>query len=183
MGSTYSLFSLNNLYYFFYPKKETKVAMIGLDAAGKTTILYKLKLGEDVRTVPTIGFNIETIEKENLRMVVWDVGGREKSRPFIEKNTLPGSHALIYVLDSSDLERFEEAKESFNRNVKSQDFPETGKILIFANKQDYEKHLSPEQIVKEWKLEELKQSWFIQPCVAINGEGLIEGITWLSNEL
>ena len=53
--------------------------MLGLDAAGKTTILYRMKLGEVVTTIPTIGFNVETVNFKNINMVVWDVGGRDKS--------------------------------------------------------------------------------------------------------
>lgn len=49
--------------------------MLGLDGAGKTTILYKLKVGEVVQSVPTIGFNMETVEFKNIRFSVWDIGG------------------------------------------------------------------------------------------------------------
>jgi len=57
-------------------KHEVGMLMVGLDAAGKTTILYKLKLGEVVSTIPTIGFNVEMVEYNNLRFTVWDVGGQ-----------------------------------------------------------------------------------------------------------
>jgi len=56
-------------------KKEMRILMLGLDAAGKTTILYKLKLGEVVSSVPTIGFNVENVEYKNIKFTVWDVGG------------------------------------------------------------------------------------------------------------
>lgn len=62
-------------------KKEMRILMVGLDAAGKTTILYKLKLGEIVTTIPTIGFNVETVEYKNICFTVWDVGGQDKIRP------------------------------------------------------------------------------------------------------
>ena len=62
-------------------KKEMRILMVGLDAAGKTTILYKLKLGEVVTTIPTIGFNVETVEYKNISFTVWDVGGQDKIRP------------------------------------------------------------------------------------------------------
>jgi len=61
-------------------KKEMRILMVGLDAAGKTTILYKLKLGEIVTTIPTIGFNVETVEYKNISFTVWDVGGQDKVR-------------------------------------------------------------------------------------------------------
>ena len=61
--------------------QEMRILMVGLDAAGKTTILYKLKLGEVVTTIPTIGFNVETVEYKNINFTVWDVGGQSKIRP------------------------------------------------------------------------------------------------------
>ena len=61
-----------------FSKKEMRILMVGLDAAGKTTILYKLKLGEIVTTIPTIGFNVETVEYKNISFTVWDVGGQDK---------------------------------------------------------------------------------------------------------
>ena len=61
-----------------FGKKDVRILMVGLDAAGKTTILYKLKLGEIVTTIPTIGFNVETVEYKNISFTVWDVGGQEK---------------------------------------------------------------------------------------------------------
>merc|ERR1712205_87309 len=64
-----------------FSKQEMRILMVGLDAAGKTTILYKLKLGEIVTTIPTIGFNVETVEDKNISFTVWDVGGQDKIRP------------------------------------------------------------------------------------------------------
>lgn len=63
----------------FGPQKA-KLAMLGLDNAGKTTILYKLKLNENITTIPTIGFNVEEVNFHNLTMTIWDVGGQEKIR-------------------------------------------------------------------------------------------------------
>ena len=67
--------SISKLFDSFFGKKEMRILMLGLDAAGKTTILYKLKLGEVVSSVPTIGFNVETVEYKNIKFTVWDVGG------------------------------------------------------------------------------------------------------------
>lgn len=64
-----------------FGKKDMRILMVGLDAAGKTTILYKLKLGEIVTTIPTIGFNVETVEYKGIVFTVWDVGGQTKIRP------------------------------------------------------------------------------------------------------
>src|SRR5271170_3250657 len=76
MGLTFS-----KLFDKLWGKKEMRILMVGLDAAGKTTILYKLKLGDIVTTIPTIGFNVETVEYKNISFTVWDVGGQDKIRP------------------------------------------------------------------------------------------------------
>ena len=93
-----------------FGKRELRALMLGLDAAGKTTILYKLKLGEVVSSVPTIGFNVETVEFEKVKFTVWDVGGQDKIRQ-LWKHYYQNTQALIYVVDSSDKERIEIAKE------------------------------------------------------------------------
>jgi small GTP-binding protein len=86
------------------PKKQCKIVILGLDGAGKTTILYSLKLGEVISTIPTIGFNVEELSYKTIKFMVWDVGGQEKLRNlwthYFEK-----AKGLIYVVDSSDSER------------------------------------------------------------------------------
>ena len=84
--------------------KDTRILMLGLDAAGKTTALYKMKLGELVTTVPTIGFNVERIAYRNLEMTIWDVGGQDKIRP-LWKHYFEHTDAVIWIVDSADKER------------------------------------------------------------------------------
>ena len=86
-------------------KKDVRILFLGLDAAGKTTTLYKLKLGEVVTTIPTIGFNVETVSYKNVNFTAWDVGGRDKIRP-LYRHYFQNTDALIYVLDSNDRERY-----------------------------------------------------------------------------
>ena len=64
---------VTKLFDSFFGKKDMRIVMLGLDAAGKTTVLYKLKLGEVVTTIPTIGFNVETVQYKNINFNVWDV--------------------------------------------------------------------------------------------------------------
>ncbi|GBO22853.1 ADP-ribosylation factor 4 [Araneus ventricosus] len=73
--------TISSIFNRLFGKKQVRILMVGLDAAGKTTILYKLKLGEIVTTIPTIGFNVETVEYKNICFTVWDVGGQDKIRP------------------------------------------------------------------------------------------------------
>ena len=89
-------------------KSEARILMLGLDAAGKTTILYKLKLNEAVSSIPTIGFNVETVSPvKNVSFTVWDVGGQDKIRP-LWKHYFHNTEGLVYVVDSADRERFNE---------------------------------------------------------------------------
>merc|ERR1712013_244699 len=89
-------------------KQEMRIPMVGLDCAGKTTILYKLKLGEIVTTIPTIGFNVETVHYNNTNFTVWDVGGQDKIRP-LWRHYFQNTQGLIFVVDSNDQERIAEA--------------------------------------------------------------------------
>merc|ERR1711985_164409 len=97
-------------------KKEMRILMVGLDAAGKTTILYKLKLGEVVTTIPTIGFNVETVEYKNISFTVWDVGGQDKIRK-LWRHYYRNTQGLIFVIDSNDRERIEVAREELSKII------------------------------------------------------------------
>merc|ERR1719323_1523103 len=77
--------------------KEYRILMVGLDASGKTTILYKLHLGEVINSVPTIGFNVETVEYKNITFTLWDVGGQDKIRP-LWRHYYKGTDAIIFVV-------------------------------------------------------------------------------------
>merc|ERR1719238_1236548 len=79
-------------------KQHRRIVMVGLDAAGKTTVLYNLKLGEVLTTVPTVGFNVETVEYKNISFTVWDIGGQDKIRKLWRHYYL-GTHGVIFVVD------------------------------------------------------------------------------------
>jgi small GTP-binding protein len=89
--------------------------MVGLDAAGKTTILYKLMLGEVVTAIPTIGFNVETVEYKNIKFTVWDVGGQDTIRP-LWVHYYQNTDAIIFVVDSQDTraDRIQEAHDEIH---------------------------------------------------------------------
>ncbi|XP_067944249.1 ADP-ribosylation factor 2 [Watersipora subatra] len=165
-----------------FGKKEMRILMVGLDAAGKTTILYKLKLGEIVTTIPTIGFNVETVEYKNISFTVWDVGGQDKIRP-LWRHYFQNTQGLIFVVDSNDRERVTEAKEELNRMLEEDELRDAV-LLVFANKQDLPNAMSPSEITEKLGLSSLRnRKWYIQATCATNGEGLYEGLDWLSNEL
>eukprot|EP00045_Choanoeca_perplexa_P000618 m.15173 g.15173 ORF g.15173 m.15173 type:complete len:183 (-) comp10428_c0_seq1:230-778(-) len=165
-----------------FGKKEMRILMVGLDAAGKTTILYKLKLGEIVTTIPTIGFNVETVEYKNISFTVWDVGGQDKIRP-LWRHYFQNTQGLIFVVDSNDRERVGEAREELNRML-AEDELRDAVLLVFANKQDLPNAMGAAEITEKLGLHNLRnRNWYIQATCATNGEGLYEGLDWLSTQL
>ncbi|GKT36450.1 Small GTPase superfamily, ARF/SAR type like protein [Aduncisulcus paluster] len=165
-------------------KRDVNITLVGLDASGKTTALYKLKLGEATATQPTIGFNLETVEYKNLSFNVYDIGGQHKLRPMWHYY-YSGADALIYMMDSSDLddERLEEARASFYDMITS-DKAAGVPVLVYANKQDVPHAISPEGVTRNLGLLKVHdRPWHVQGACARSGEGLYEGLEWLSAEL
>jgi len=161
-----------------WQQREMRTLIVGLDAAGKTTILYKLKLGEVVTTIPTIGFNVETVEFKNMFITAWDVGGRDKIRP-LWRHYYQNTQALIMVVDSNDRHRMNYAKEELDRML-SEDELQNCVLLVFANKQDLPNAMSTEEIAEELRLSSLRnRTWHIQESSAITGDGLYEGLDWM----
>lgn len=180
------------------------VFLVGLDAAGKTTILYKLKLGEIVTTIPTIGFNVETVEYKNICFTVWDVGGQDKIRP-LWRHYFQNTQGLIFVVDSNDRERITEAQDELQKMViydywilfsfsfmfiiwqnfqLQEDELREAVVLVFANKQDLPQAMSAAELTDKLGLNQLRgRRWYIQATCATQGHGLYEGLDWLSNEL
>jgi small GTP-binding protein len=166
----------------FKKKAETRILMQGLDAAGKTTLLYNLKLGEVVTTIPTIGFNVETIEFKNVHLTCWDVGGRDKIR-VLWRHYYKGANAIIYVVDSNDRDRIEQAKDELHRMLNEDELRDAC-VLIYANKQDLTGAMTASEIIDALDLGSIRsQNWYIQATVATTGDGLYEGLDWLKNEL
>ena len=184
MGNT-----IRNLFNKVFGQQEQRVLIVGLDAAGKTTILYKLKLGEVVTTIPTIGFNVETVEYKNISFTCWDVGGRGGVRP-LWRHYYQNTTGLIFVVDSNDKERMSDergfdnsAKEELFRMLSEDELKDVA-LLVLANKQDLPNALSVKNITEKLKLNNIKNhKWHVQGCCATTGDGLYEGLDWLSEAL
>ncbi|KAL2104640.1 hypothetical protein VUR80DRAFT_9988 [Thermomyces stellatus] len=174
--------SISKMLERIWGKKEMRILMVGLDAAGKTTILYKLKLGEIVTTIPTIGFNVETVEYRNISFTVWDVGGQDKIRP-LWRHYFQNTQGIIFVVDSNDRDRITEAREELQRML-NEDELRDAILLVFANKQDLPNAMSAAEITDKLGLHSLRQrAWFIQSTCATSGDGLYEGLEWLATTL
>ncbi|CAL5408071.1 unnamed protein product [Camellia sinensis] len=181
--------AFRKLFDAFFGNTEMRVVMLGLDAAGKTTILYKLHIGEVLSTVPTIGFNVEKVQYKNVIFTVWDVGGQEKLRP-LWRHYFNNTDGLIYVVDSLDRERIGKAKQEF-QTIIADPFMLNSVILVFANKQDMhglfslgKGAMTPMEVCEGLGLYDLKnRKWHIQGTCALKGDGLYEGLDWLSSTL
>merc|ERR1712130_489828 len=174
--------TLSSVFGRLFGKREMRILMVGLDAAGKTTILYKLKLGEIVTTIPTIGFNVETVEYKNISFTVWDVGGQDKIRP-LWRHYYQGTQGLIFVVDSNDRDRVEDAREELNKML-NEDEMRDAVLLVFANKQDLPNAMPAAEVTEKLGLHTMRnRQWFIQSACATTGDGLYEGLDWLSRTL
>ncbi|KAG1461387.1 hypothetical protein G6F56_005743 [Rhizopus delemar] len=174
--------SFSSLFSELFGKREMRILMVGLDAAGKTTILYKLKLGEIVTTIPTIGFNVETVEYKNISFTVWDVGGQDKIRP-LWRHYFQNTQGIIFVVDSNDRDRISEARDELQRML-NEDELRDALLLVFANKQDLPNAMNAAEITDKLGLQSLRnRHWYIQTACATSGDGLYEGLEWLSANL
>ncbi|KAI3639093.1 hypothetical protein MIR68_002623 [Amoeboaphelidium protococcarum] len=165
-----------------FGNKEMRILMLGLDAAGKTTILYKLKLNQSVTTIPTVGFNVESVTYKNVKFNVWDVGGQDKIRP-LWRHYYTGTQALIFVVDSQDRERIDEARTELGRILSDREMKDA-LLLVFANKQDLPNAMSPAEVTEKLGLHRMRdRNWYVHPSNALTGEGLFEGLSWLTQNV
>ena len=182
MGVVLSQFlaRINELYESF-SYSEARILMVGLDAARKTTILKKLKLNETVNTIPTIGFNVEFVSPcKGVTFTVWDVRGQEKLRP-LWRHFFQNTQGLIFVVDSSDLERISEARQELS-NVLENPEMEGVPVVVIGNKQDIPRALKAHDIAQKLSLLQQKANpWHVQEACAKNGEGIYEAMHKLSD--
>lgn len=161
----------------FKKKEENRILILGLDNAGKTAILYQLKLGEVVVTIPTIGFNVETIPMgKDLNFCIWDIGGNEKLRP-LWRHYWKDTHGVVFVIDSTNAEKLEEAKEVMC-TLLEEELLVNCPFLILANKQDLPSAQSPEEIEEDLDDLSTRFSRQLRVCGVSGktGEGLWEAL-------
>lgn len=165
-----------------WSKKEIRILILGLDNAGKTTLLYRLKIGEVVTTIPTIGFNVESVTYKNLNFNVWDLGGQTSIRPYW-RCYYTNTEAVIFVIDSTDVDRLSTAAEELSAMLNEDELKDAA-LLVFANKQDQPGAQGAGKISEALRLGELRdRNWSITACSAVDGSGVTEGMDWLQQTL
>jgi len=173
---------LAKLWKQLFGQLEVRIVMVGLDSAGKTTILYKLKLGEVVTTVPTIGFNVETVEYRNIHFTVWDVGGQSRIRP-LWRHYYEGTDGIVFVVDCGDRERIGDARSELDKMLKEEQL-QGAALLVLANKQDLPNVMLASEVADHLGLGQIQgRKWYVQAACATCGEGIYEGLDWLSRTL
>ncbi|KAJ3216007.1 ADP-ribosylation factor protein 3 [Dinochytrium kinnereticum] len=160
--------------------RELRFLLLGLDNAGKTSILKRLAMEDITEVKPTQGFNIKSVQYDGFRMNVWDIGGQKAIRPYW-RNYFDSTDVLIYVIDSSDKRRLEETGEELNQLLEESKLASVP-LLVFANKQDMVDALPGDEIAVGLNLNSIRdRKWHICPCSAVQGEGVTEGMEWAIN--
>ncbi|XP_054060692.1 ADP-ribosylation factor-like protein 3 isoform X2 [Rissa tridactyla] len=153
------------------PDQEVRILLLGLDNAGKTTLLKQLASEDISHITPTQGFNIKSVQSQGFKLNVWDIGGQRKIRPYW-RNYFENTDILIYVIDSADRKRFEETGQELAELLDEEKLSGVP-VLIFANKQDLLTAAPASEIAEGLNLHTIRDRvWQIQSCSALSGEGV-----------
>ncbi|KAF4670563.1 hypothetical protein FOZ61_010154 [Perkinsus olseni] len=159
-------------------EREARILVLGLDNAGKTTILRKLSDEDITQVMPTQGFNIKSLVRDGFKLNVWDIGGQKTIRPYWS-NYFEATDGLVFVIDSADRRRLEESGKELNELLQEDKLGGTA-LLVFANKQDLLQALPANEITEALHLDNIRdRTWTIQACSAKSGEGVQDGMEWL----
>ncbi|XP_066387755.1 uncharacterized protein [Miscanthus floridulus] len=183
------MFSLfYGLWKYVFTKDEFRVLILGVDKAGKTTLLEKVKSmylkGEGLppdRVVPTVGLNIGRIEDAKAKLVFWDLGGQIGLRTIWEKY-YEEAHAIMYVIDAATASSFEDSKSALEKVIRHEHL-RGAPILIIANKQDLPGAIDDEELAKFLHKELDERPYTFQAVCAYDGRGIKSGIDWLVEQL
>ncbi|KAH7039381.1 ADP-ribosylation factor [Linnemannia elongata] len=168
---------------------QRRVLMVGVAGCGKTTLLYHLHLGKTIATVPTLGYNVETLTINGIELTIWDVGGDWNYRNGLWHHYIPQADGIIFVVDSSDESQIDAVKTvlcELYRDFESQ--LKRSVLLVFANKQDRLNALSVAEVkdrigIERETMQAEGRRWHVQGSIATTGDGLLEGMVWMTMQM
>ena len=159
-------------------KQEPNILILGLDNAGKTTLLNRLTNEKVGKETPTQGVNGKSIQCCGIKLNMYDLGGQKAIREYWEYY-YDNVDALIYVIDANDEGRIEECNDSFQKLLIEEKLKNIS-VLVYANKADLQTCLDPQQITEKLKLDDIKgRDWSIYSCSALKGTNVKDGIKWI----
>lgn len=161
-----------------------RILMLGLDNAGKTTLVRRLKGDLDLsKVMPTLGFNIDTLIHRSYSLNIWDIGGQKTLRPYW-RNYFESTDAIIWVIDSTDRARLSDTSIELNQLLLEERLAGAS-LLVFANKHDLAGALSLEEIEQALalKAKPTGHRYRIMACSAISGMNVMEGLDWVVDEV
>ncbi|PXF48099.1 ADP-ribosylation factor-like protein 2 [Gracilariopsis chorda] len=172
-------------------EREMRILVLGLDNAGKTTIMKRLK-GEDVHSVsPTLGFDINTLEFDKYKLNMWDVGGQQTIRTYW-RNYFEQTDGIIWVVDSADVARLSDCRAELE-TILMEERLAGASLLVLANKQDLSGALTTESVVEHLALNDMigkKRHWQVFPSSALAEDHtadvenlLMRSIEWLVHDI
>jgi len=157
---------------------EARVLVLGLDNAGKTTILKKMSDEDPANIAPTQGFNIKSLSVDEFKLNVWDIGGQASIRPYW-RNYFDNTDALVYVVDAADTRRGSESAQELQQllnECKLAGVP----LLVFANKMDLGNSMEEDEVSEILMMNDISdREWHLLGCSAKTGDNLQEGLEWL----
>ena len=173
-------------------KSQAKIVIIGLENSGKSSILTKLRKmkkqlwnklkkqkNELPETNPTLGFNVDMFKYHDTSFTCFEIGGKFLKTKQLAKHYFENNHAVIFVIDSTDRNKIQEARDTIH-SVMQDPLLSGCKLLVLANKQDLSESMEMDEMVKQLKLNDIKQKWNIYATSAKNGMGLFASFDWIS---
>lgn len=179
---------LSGLWRYIFQKNEYNILIVGLDNAGKTTLLeqIKRKYSSDYQGIPfekitsTVGLNIGKIELSGVKLLFWDLGGEDDLQSLWDKY-YEECHGLIFVVDSVDAQRFDLSCKVISHVLQNPDL-QSVPLLVLLNKQDSQSALAVENVKNAFKDISThigRRDCSVQPVSALNGDGVENGIDWM----
>lgn len=173
------------------PARKITLVMVGLDNAGKTATVRGIQGESPEDVAPTVGFSKVDLKQGKFEVTIFDLGGGKKIRG-IWKNYYSESYGVVFVVDSSDVQRIQETRDTMAEVLRHPRI--SGKpVLVLANKQDRDGALAEADIIENLSLEKLvnenKCLCQIEPCSAVLGYGkkvdksIRNGLNWLLNNI